>query len=179
MPYTIAVIKETLRFYPVLYHIHRRASRDDVLPLTQPITTRSGKVIHELPIRKGTRIVASIAGYNRNKDLWGEDAHVFNPERWLSGTAKEKKATSLGVYANLMTFLGGARACIGWRFALIEIQAFITEIIGKFEFALTDKSKRVRRESSELMTPTVEGEVENGVQLPLRVSVAPHTEKGY
>ena len=37
----------------------------------------------------------------RNKDLWGEDADVFNPERWLDGAATEKKATSLGVYSNL------------------------------------------------------------------------------
>jgi hypothetical protein len=68
----------------------------------------------------GTRIVASIAAYNRssgsstlreyflltlrsdrNKDLWGEDAHVFNPERWLNGTVKDKKITTLGIYSNL------------------------------------------------------------------------------
>ncbi|OAX37779.1 cytochrome P450 [Rhizopogon vinicolor AM-OR11-026] len=172
MPYTAAVIKEVLRFSPAAYHIYRYATQDDILPLSQPITTRFGKVIQELPIPKGTRIVTSIAAYNRNKDLWGEDAHMFNPERWLDGAAKEKKATSLGVYSNLMTFGSGVRACIGWRFAVIEVHAFLTELVGKFEFTLTDKSKWVRREACMVMAPTVEDEVENGVQLPLRVSVA-------
>ncbi|OAX39240.1 cytochrome P450 [Rhizopogon vinicolor AM-OR11-026] len=177
MSYTTAVVKEVLRFCPVIYEVHRYASQDDILPLLQPITTRSGKVIHQLPIPKGIRIVASIAAYNRNKDLWGEDAHMFNPERWLNGTASDKKFTSVGVYANLMTFLGGVRGCIGWRFAVIEMQAFMTEIVGKFELALTDKSERVRREACLVMVPTVEGEAEYGPQLMLRVSVAPRTEK--
>ncbi|OJA08374.1 hypothetical protein AZE42_00989 [Rhizopogon vesiculosus] len=176
MPYTTAVIKEVLRFCPVLYHSCRYATEDDVLPLSEPVTTRSGEVIHELPVSKGTWIVVSLAGYNRNKDLWGENAHVFDPERWLSGAAKEKKATGFSVYSDLGSFGGGTRACIGWRFAVIEIQAFLTEIIGKFELTLTDKSKRIRREACVVMAPTVEGEVENGIQLPLRVSVAPRTE---
>jgi hypothetical protein len=60
---------------------------------------------------------------------------------------------------------------------LIEIQAFLTEIVGKFELALTDKPERIRREASMLMAPTVEGEVKNGVHMALRVSVAPRTEK--
>lgn len=178
MTYTTAVMKEILRFCCVVYHANRCASQDDVIPLSQPITTRSGDVIRELPVPKGTRIVASIAAYNRNKELWGEDAHVFNPDRWLNGTAKEKKVTSTGVYSNLMTFLGGVRSCIGWRFAVIEIQAFLTEIVGKFEFAPTDKSELIRREACLVMAPTVEGEVGNGVQLPLRVSLASRTGKG-
>ncbi|OAX37782.1 cytochrome P450 [Rhizopogon vinicolor AM-OR11-026] len=198
MPYTAAVIKvrdvvqtlfgyydaalslqEVLRFSPAAHHVHRYASQDDILPLSRPITARFGKVIHELPVPKGTRIVASIAAYNRSKDLWGEDAHVFNPERWLNGAAKEKKTTSLGVYSNLMTFGDGVRTCIGWRFALIEMRVFLTEMVGNFEFALTDQSERVRREACMVMIPTVEGEVQNGVQLALRVSVAPRTEKEY
>ncbi|KAG2043954.1 cytochrome P450, partial [Suillus americanus] len=164
-----------LRFCSVSYHAHRCASQDDVLPLSQPITIRSGDVIRELPVPKGTRIVASIAAYNRNKELWGEDAHVSNPDRWLNGTAKEKKVTSIGVYSNLMTFLGGVRSCIGWRFAVIKIQAFLTEIVGKFEFAPTEL---IRQEACLMMVPTVDGEVENVVQMPLRVSLAPRTGKG-
>lgn len=177
MPYTTAVMKEVLRFCCVVYHVHRYASEDDVLPLSQPITTRSGDIIRELPVPKGTRITASLAAYHRDKERWGEDAHEFNPERWLNVTAKEK-VTSIGVYSNLMTFLGGVRSCIGWRFAVIEIQAFLTEIVGRFEFATSDKTELVRREACLVMVPVVEGEVENGVQLPLRVSLAPRTGKG-
>jgi hypothetical protein len=62
---------------------------------------------------------------------------------------------------------------------LVEFQAFLTELVGKFEFALTDKCERIRREGCLVMSPTLEGEVERGVQLPLRVSVAPGTDKEY
>ncbi|EGN92782.1 hypothetical protein SERLA73DRAFT_116913 [Serpula lacrymans var. lacrymans S7.3] len=175
MPYTTAFMKEVLRVHPVAYHSHRYATKDDVLPLSRPITTNSGKVIHEVPIPKGTRIVGSVVGYNRDKNIWGEDADVFDPERWLK-PSDGKKGASIGVYGNLMTFSGGIRSCIGWRFAVIECQAFLVELVGNFEFSLTDKSDKIRREACMVMLPTLEGELENGVQLPLRVSVASRGE---
>jgi hypothetical protein len=60
---------------------------------------------------------------------------------------------------------------------VIEIQAFLIEIVGKFELALTEKPERIRRLACVLMAPTVEGEVKNGVHMTLRVSVAPRNEK--
>jgi hypothetical protein len=62
----LASLQEVLRFYCVVYQTYRCASQDDVLPLSQPITKRSGEVIYELPVPKGTRIVVSIAAYNRS-----------------------------------------------------------------------------------------------------------------
>ncbi|KAL4068695.1 cytochrome P450 [Scleroderma yunnanense] len=173
MPYLTAFIKEGLRYHPTAPLVHRMAGRDTVLPLSRPIATNSGKLINEIPVPEGTRIVISISAYNRNKELWGEDAHVFNPDRWLDGTVKDKKESTVGVYANLMTFGTGHRSCLGWRFALIEIQAFVVEIISKFEISLTEKAKKIRREACLVMVPTVEGEIANGVQLPLAISVAP------
>lgn len=98
--------------------IYRVAAKDDLVPLSKPITSTSGKQFNEVLVPKGTRIVVSIAAYNRsvslgvldvigcrsdkktrNPDLWGEDAHVFNPDRWLNGAVKE--GVSVGVYANL------------------------------------------------------------------------------
>ncbi|KAG6333136.1 hypothetical protein ID866_5950 [Astraeus odoratus] len=147
------------------------AGRDDILPLSQPITTKSGDIMHEVPVPKGTRIIVSVAAYNRDKEIWGDDAHLYNPDRWLEGIAKDKKEIVLGVYANLFTFGGGYRGCLGWRFAVYEIQAFLLEIVSKFEISLTEEAKMIRREHCMMMMPTVEGDVAKGFQLPLAISV--------
>ncbi|PBK73360.1 cytochrome P450 [Armillaria solidipes] len=188
MPYLTAVVKEVLRFHPILANTARVATQDDVLPLSKPVTLTTGKMVQEIAIPKGAYIFASIAGYNRwaafgtfiaifanhtderNKNVWGEDAHVFDPARWFRGSTS--KETSVGVYGNLFSFAGGLRSCIGWRFAVLELHAFITEVVNNFEFSLTRESERIRREACGIMVPTVEGEMEKGSQLPLRVAVA-------
>lgn len=83
MPYMIAVMKvrstggggyprrvdgrvytqEILRVHPVVADIPRYSAKDDVLPLANPITARSGKLIHELPIPKGLRLTLSFYAY--------------------------------------------------------------------------------------------------------------------
>lgn len=172
MTYLGAVIKEVLRFHPVVHHNFRQAAKDDVLPLSRPIVTTTGEIIDELPVPQGINVTLSIAAYNRNPDLFGADAHIFNPERWLDGTVAEKTGNYVGagVYANLLSFAGGVRSCIGWRLALLELQAYIVTLISTFEFSLTVESTRIRRESAVVMVPTVEGQREKGAWLPLRVT---------
>ncbi|TFK74528.1 cytochrome P450 [Pluteus cervinus] len=170
MQYLHAVMKESMRFHPALYQNYRQAAADDVLPLSTPIVTSTGETITKLPIPKGMKIIASIAAYNRNKEIFGEDAHEFNPERWFRG-AGEKKGPTLGVYGNLLTFAGGVRTCIGWRFALYEVLALAVEIIENFELAVTPEIQRLRREACLVMLPTLEGEQEAGENLPLRITI--------
>ncbi|SJL09876.1 uncharacterized protein ARMOST_13257 [Armillaria ostoyae] len=169
MPYLTAVVKESLRFHPVSYNVFRVSEKDDILPLLKPIVSKDGKVMHEVPIPKGLQIITSIAAYNRNKDIFGEDSNVFNPDRWLCDNVKS--SVSLGMYANLFTFSGGGRACIGWRFAVLELSAFIVELLNNFEFSLTDEGGSIRREACFVMTPTLEGQRENGTQMHLNIRI--------
>ncbi|KJA27724.1 hypothetical protein HYPSUDRAFT_62766 [Hypholoma sublateritium FD-334 SS-4] len=170
MEYLAAVMKESMRYHPAVYQNYRQAAKDDVLPLSTPIRTNDGQIIKDLPIAQGTKIILSIAGYNRNVELFGEDAHVFNPDRWFRET--EKKGPTLGVYGNLLTFAGGVRTCIGWRFALYEVLALTVEIINNFELAVTPEIDRLRREACLVMLPTLEGEQLKGENLPLHVTLA-------
>lgn len=65
------------------------------------------------------------------------------------------------------------RSCVGWRFALYEVQALLVEIVNSFELSLSDDINRLRREACLVMIPTLEGEVAAAENLPLRVSIAP------
>ncbi|KAK7052861.1 hypothetical protein VNI00_004180 [Paramarasmius palmivorus] len=188
-------------------HILRQSAEDGVLPLSNPITLTTGESINNLPIPKGLRIVASVAAYNRlikastpdaeirfnelltrNQQIFGENPHEFDPERWLA-PSRVKTDAPLGVYANLRRSLGVSALALGgdlreyldivWPEAIaddfnrvLEMQAFLTELIDNFEFSLAPDSHKIRRESCLLMQPTIEGELEKGCQLPLRVSIA-------
>ncbi|OAX43385.1 cytochrome P450 [Rhizopogon vinicolor AM-OR11-026] len=167
MTFTNAVIKEVLRFHPIAPTLVREANSDDVIPLAQPIETKSGKIIHELPISKGQGITASICTYNRLKSIWGEDADQWNPNRFLDGNMER---SSLGVFANLMTFSAGIRGCIGWRFAVLEMQAVLVELIENFEFRFPEGVEIIRLNAG-LMIPMVAGKMHEGAQMPLQVSV--------
>ena len=52
-----------------------------------------------------------------------------------------------------------------------EIQAFLVEIIGRFELSMTELSELVYRGLTALISPPVEGELDRGHQLLLVVSL--------
>ncbi|KAJ7853217.1 cytochrome P450, partial [Mycena leptocephala] len=134
MPLLNAFVKEILRLYPAEAIVDRMAVQDTIIPLTDSLTTLTGNHVSEVPVRKGQVVTLAIASYQRLESRWGADAHEYNPSRWLDGTPY--KGEALGPYANLMSFLGGPRTCLGWRFAVLEMQVFFCELIGKFSFAL-------------------------------------------
>ncbi|KAL0573542.1 hypothetical protein V5O48_008409 [Marasmius crinis-equi] len=129
MPYLNAVVKESLRFDPVISYLERMSMTEDVAPLSESIQTRSRKEIREVCVSKGQKVYISVTEYHRHKTIFGADAHLYRPERWLEAEPAGLKDASVGVYSNLMSFSGGVRSCIGWRFAVYEIEAFLVELI--------------------------------------------------
>ncbi|KAJ7455721.1 cytochrome P450 [Mycena latifolia] len=158
-----ALLKETLRMFPPGPLFERCASEDLVLPLSTEIVTSTGKHIRELPIQKGQVISLALGAYQRMESLWGSDAHEFKPSRWLDGDPYKGQIGAGGPYANLLAFMGGHRVCAGWRFALLEMQVILTELVRKFSFALP-KDSVVRVHFSATQFP-VDGEGAKGLWL--------------
>ncbi|KAF8589249.1 cytochrome P450 [Ramaria rubella] len=167
MNYLLAVMKETLRFHPIIPGFVREAGRDDIIPLSTPQTTKTGETI-SIPVSKGQHIFISIASYNRLESVWGDDADQWRPERFLEGVVASK--TGLGVIANLATFSSGQRNCIGWRFALIEMQAILIELLESFEFSPPPGNIEILRGAAGIMTPMVKGSEKCVTELPITIS---------
>ncbi|KAK0449920.1 cytochrome P450 [Armillaria borealis] len=165
MPFMNAVIKETLRFRPIIPAIMRVAGSDDVIPLLEPVTTSTGAKLTGIPVKKGQLIQLGIGYYNRHPTVWGPTANVWNPDRFLG---ELDKTTPVGVYANVLSFSAGVRSCIGWRFAVMEMQAAVFELVESFEFSLP--KEEIKRQPAFIMLSMVRDEMSKGTQMPLHLA---------
>jgi len=66
---------------------------------------------------------------HKRPDLWGPDAEVFRPERWLDPKLVDKVASTPFMYS---PFYGGPRVCLGKEFALNEAAYFIVRLLQRF-----------------------------------------------
>ncbi|KAH8810845.1 cytochrome P450 family protein [Xylogone sp. PMI_703] len=116
--YLQSVLNETLRLFPSVPLNFRQATRDTTLP-------QGGGPDGSSPIyvRAGQEVSYSVYVMHRRKDIWGEDANEFDPDRWES-----KK----GHAWEYLPFNGGPRICLGQQFALTEAGYVIARIMQKF-----------------------------------------------
>ncbi|KAJ7604285.1 cytochrome P450 [Mycena polygramma] len=164
MPMLNALIKEVLRLYPALPLSDRIPLEDTVIPLSKAITTSNGTKITQIPVKKGQVVTMAIAAYQRLASRWGDNPDEFNPARWLDGTTYQGDA--LSPYANLLSFIGGPRICLGWRFAILEMQVLLCELVGKFSFAEPENESIRARYMNNLLPIVTNGDR----ALPLRIT---------
>lgn len=100
LAYTSQVIAESLRIYPPVYSLTRKAAADDQI---------SG---HQ--IRRGDNLVIPIHALHHMTDYW-EEPDAFCPQRFAPGQLTE---TQRGAY---LPFSVGQRRCLGATFATVEM----------------------------------------------------------
>nr|VWP01914.1 Cytochrome P450 monooxygenase CYP52X1 [Ganoderma boninense] len=166
-PYLDAVCRETLRLQ-VSARPSRSSSENVVLSLSEPVRGRDGTVMHEVPITKDTSVFVGIYSSNTRKALWGEDAYEGKPERRLSRLPEAVLDAKIpGVYSNLMTFWGGGRACIGFKFSQLEMKVVLAVLLSTFTFEHTEHA--IKWNLAGIIYPSV-GDEENP-SLPLKVGL--------
>ncbi|CAI2163281.1 713_t:CDS:2 [Funneliformis geosporum] len=119
LKYLNAVINETLRLFPVSIGGILRQAPNDIM-------------IDGYLIPKGTTVSASIYQVHRSKDIWGVDADLFEPERWVNGNPVELKKY-------IFSFGSGSRYCIGYNFAMMEMRLILASLLLNFEFEKVEK----------------------------------------
>ncbi|KAI0917649.1 hypothetical protein AcW1_010348 [Taiwanofungus camphoratus] len=175
LPWLDAIVRETLRLHPPITMLTREPRKDMILPLHQPIRGLDGQLISEIPIAKGTPIVIGTLGINNSKALWGNDALDWKPERWLSPLPSSVMDAHIpGTYSNLMTFSGGKRGCIGFKFADMELKVVLAVLLSTFTFELTDKP--IVWNVAGVWYPTV-GKESNEPSMPLKVRLCKAVSK--
>ncbi|KAG6854183.1 hypothetical protein C0991_009835 [Blastosporella zonata] len=167
LSYLDMVVRETMRVHAPVPSTIRIAVKDDVLPLGHPITDRNGVAHDTIKVTKGQTLFVPILAINREKSIWGEDAKEFRPERWEH--IPEAAGNIPGVWGNMLTFLGGPRACIGYRFSLVETKALLFTLVRAFEFELAVPAKDIIKKSAVVQRPVLATDPNGGNQMPLLI----------
>jgi cytochrome P450 len=75
--YLDSVLRETLRLHSPVVQTQRVATKDDVIPLEQPVQDKLGQTMNGIRVTKGDVITIPIEILNQSVEIWGEDATVF------------------------------------------------------------------------------------------------------
>ena len=115
LPYTAAVIAESMRLYPPVYVIGREATDDLELGGYR--------------VKRGYTVLMS-QWVNHRDPKYFPDPEAFRPERWQHGLAK--RLPKFAYYP----FGGGQRLCVGNAFALTEAAIILAAVGQRYRFTL-------------------------------------------
>ncbi|KAF8204998.1 cytochrome P450 [Pholiota molesta] len=138
------VVMESLRVMPPVPQTARVAAKTDY--------------IDGVLVPKGTLFYIPIRVVNTWKEVWGEDAEEFKPERWLNLPKGYHPTFSM------LSFIAGPHACIGKTMSIIEMKAVLAALIVNFEFEPISPDQVVKPSAAITIKPT------DG--MPLRIRAA-------
>ncbi|MBA0751196.1 hypothetical protein Gogos_002554 [Gossypium gossypioides] len=113
------VINETLRLYPPVSAVIRKVGKEAQL----------GRLV--LPANM--EVMIPIMALHHDPQSWGDDVHLFKPERFAQGIASATKYNS----AAFIPFSMGPRSCVGMSFATTETKIALSMILQRYAFTLS------------------------------------------
>lgn len=117
LPYLSAVINESLRTHPAAG-----------VPLER-IAPAEGIQFDDVFIPGGTNIGCSAWTLHLDRDIWGQDAGVWRPERWLEASEQKKAKMKNSMFA----FGAGSRTCIGKNVSYLEMYKLVSAVLRSFD----------------------------------------------
>jgi len=146
MKYLRYVLNESLRLFPSVPGNGRVANKHTTIPVGG-----GPDGLSPVFIPKGTLVAYQVFSMHRRKDIYGEDADEFRPERW----------ETLRVSWEYLPFNGGPRICVGQQFALAEASYTIIRLMQEFK-GIENRDERPWKEG---LTITLSSG--NGVQVAM------------
>lgn len=101
-------------------------------------------------VPRGSNIVVPFLHIHRSKQIWGEDADEFKPERF-----KEENFSKLHPFA-FSPFSRGPRNCIGYKYAMMSMKVVLSHLYRNFRFTTTLKIEDITFEYA-IMVRAVQG----------------------
>ncbi|KIK16479.1 hypothetical protein PISMIDRAFT_113306 [Pisolithus microcarpus 441] len=121
MKYMRAVVNASLRgTHPTRFPLCRTSTEAAVWP-----GMNGGPPIYIPP---NTRVPYSVFLMQRRKDLWGPDADIFDPDRFIDERLKYLTSNPF----IFLPFNAGPRICLGQQFAYNEISFFLVRLLQTF-----------------------------------------------
>lgn len=132
---------KALRLFPSVPVNTRTAHQTTMLP-TGGGPDRSSPVL----VRRGDNVAYCVYVMHRRKDLYGEDAEEFRPERWDDKDLPLYRDKTTAAWGYL-PFNGGPRVCLGRKYASVEALTHLKTNIFRYaeDFGLTEASYTVVR----------------------------------
>lgn len=84
-------------------------------------------------IPANTYVLLPVLALHHDPEIWGQDVHLFKPERFADGVAK---ATNNNI-AGFIPFGFGPRICVGLNFAANEAKIALSMILQRYKFGLS------------------------------------------
>ncbi|KAL2813217.1 cytochrome P450 [Aspergillus cavernicola] len=122
LPFLDACVNEAIRLHPPF-----------CLPLER-VAPKGGVALCGRYFVEGTIIGMNPYICNRHPDVFGEDADVWRPERWIVADAGERRKME----GALLTFGAGRRICMGKSVALLEIKKVVPALLLNYNIIMPD-----------------------------------------